>query len=222
MADAAVTSVRVSANSGRVKIVAEARRDVEVLGRATENHEGRRTTIAAGSNRVEVRVPTGADLVIGTSSGRVNVEGRVGVVAVVTKSGRVTVERAQTLDVRTRAGRVQVGHVDGHSRVRATSGRVTVAQTAAADVATKSGRIELASVTGRTTAHCVSGRIEVRLDVAADVEAETVSGRITVRVPDHVRVHTVTGALPPGPPPEGSDCTIATRSVSGRVSVESR
>lgn len=214
-------SVRVSARSGRVSVVAEERDDVEVLGNASESREGRRTTIEAGSQRVQIRVPVGVDLVVGTASGRVEVEGPLGAVAVVTEAGRVTVEQAKSLDVRTRSGRVQVGTVDGCTRIRSTSGRVTVAKTAEADVAAKSGRIQLLSVAGRTRAHCVSGRIDVRLDAAADVEAETVSGRITVRVPRRVRAHSVTGALPPGPPPDGADCTIASRSVSGRVSVES-
>ena len=215
-----VASVRVAAGQGRVRVVAEDRDDVAVTGDAAVQREGGRTTVDAGPNRVEVRVPTGTDLVVGTSSGRVDTEGSLGSVAVVTESGRVRVQRAEELDVRTANGRVEVERVDQCSRIRATNGRVTVERTSEADVATENGRIELRSVSGRTTTHCVNGRIEVCLDAAADVEAETVNGRITVRVPSDVTAHAVTGSLPSGPPPEGADCTIATRSVNGRVSVE--
>ncbi len=218
---AGVTSVRVSATSGRVKVVAEDRDDVLVRGDATLQHDGSTATVEAGSERVEIRVPSGVDLVVGSDSGRVDVKGPLGVVAVVTDSGKITVEQAAAVDVRTSSGRVAIGRVEGSSRVRTDSARVTVDETAEADVATDSGRIDLRSVSGRTTAHCVSGRIDIGLDAAADVEAETVSGRITVRVADAVRIHSVTGPLPADPEPHGADCTIATRAVSGRVSVTS-
>ncbi|MET0912389.1 MAG: DUF4097 family beta strand repeat-containing protein [Acidimicrobiales bacterium] len=214
-----IESVRVSATSGRVKVVAEDRGDVLVRGGTAPQHDGGTVTVDAGPGRVEVRVPSGVDLVVGSHSGRVEVEGPLGAVAVVTESGRVTVEQAASVDVRTSSGRVEIGRVEGTTRVRSASGRITVDRTAGADVATDSGRIVLRSVSGRTTAHCVSGRIEVRLATAADVEAETVSGRITVEVADPVRAHAVSGPLPPDSEPHGDDCTIATRSVSGRVSV---
>ena len=57
---------------------------------------------------------------------------------------------------------------------------------------------------------------------AADVEVETVSGRITVHVAEGVRARSVTGPLPAALDRHGTDCTIATRAVSGRVSVTSR
>ena len=216
-----VTSIRISATSGRVKVVAEDRGDVLVQGDATVEHEGSTATVKAGGGRVQIRVPSGVDLVVGADSGRVEVEGRLGAVAVVTQSGRITIEQAAAVDVRTSSGAVAIGRVEGSSRVRTDSGRVTVDETAGADVATKSGRIDLRSVSGRTTAHCVSGRIDLRLDAAADVEAETVSGRISVHVAEGVRARSVTGPLPADLERHGTDCTIATRAVSGRVSVTS-
>ena len=216
-----VTSIRVSATSGRVKVVAEDRGDVLVRGDATVEHEGSTATVKAGGGRVQIRVPSGVDLVVGADSGRVEVEGPLGAVAVVTESGRITIEQAAAVDVRTSSGAVAIGRVEGSSRVRTDSGRVTVDETAGADVATKSGRIDLRSVSGRTTAHCVSGRIDLRLDAAADVEAETVSGRISVHVAEGVRARSVTGPLPADLERHGADCTIATRAVSGRVSVTS-
>ena len=216
-----VTSVRMSATDGRVTVVAEDRGDVLVRGDATLQHDASTATVKAGAGRVEIRVPSGVDLVVGSESGRVEVKGPLGVVAVVTESGRITVEQAAAVDVRTSSGAVAIGRVEGYSRVRTDSGRVTVDETAGADVATKSGRIDLRSVSGPTTAHCVSGRIDLRLDAAADVEAETVSGRITVHVAEGVRARSVTGPLAADLERHGTDCTIATRAVSGRVSVTS-
>src|SRR4029453_2847543 len=70
---AEVESVRVSATSGRVKVVAEDRSDVVVRGGTAPRHDGRTVTVDAGPGRVEVRVPSGVDLVVGSQSGRVEV-----------------------------------------------------------------------------------------------------------------------------------------------------
>jgi DUF4097 and DUF4098 domain-containing protein YvlB len=94
--------------------------------------------------------------------------------------------------------------------------------TGQAEATTDSGRIVLRSVSGQVMAHCVSGRITIGLSAAADVDAETVSGRIAITIPAGVNAHRLTGSLPPRPSPDGSDCTIATRSVNGRVSVKHR
>ncbi|MET0739743.1 MAG: hypothetical protein ABW035_15810, partial [Acidimicrobiales bacterium] len=118
-----VTSIRVSASSGRVKVVAEDRGDVLVRGDATVQHDATAATVKAGPGRVEIRVPSGVDLVVGADSGRVEVEGPLGVVAVVTESGRITVEQAAAVDVRTSSGAVAIGRVEGSSRVRTDSGR---------------------------------------------------------------------------------------------------
>jgi len=133
---AEVASVRVSATGGRVKVVAEDRGDVQVQGDASLQQDGGTATVQAGAGRVELRVPSGVDLVVGSGSGRVEVEGPLGVVAVVTQSGRITVEQAAAVDVRTSSGRVAIGHVEGCCRARTDSGRVTVNETASADVAT--------------------------------------------------------------------------------------
>lgn len=215
-----VPSVRVATKAGRVSVVAEDRDDVSVEGRARVREESGRTTIDGGPDRVTVRVPVGTGLVVGTASGGVEVTGRLGTVAITTESGRVSIEHAASLDVRTTSARVEVGRVDGCVRARNRSGRVSVGRAGEADIATTSGRIELVSVAGPAVAHCVSGRIEIGLEEAADVTAETVSGRIQVRLPAGARAHLVDGSTPAGPRPAECDCTVVTRSVSGRVTVE--
>ena len=61
-------------------------------GDAIVQRDGSCTTIDSIGGRIVVRVPVGADLVIGTTSASVEVEGPVGQIAVVTKSGRVSVD----------------------------------------------------------------------------------------------------------------------------------
>jgi len=214
-----VPAVRISSVSDRVRIIAENRNDITVDGDARIQVDGDRTTVDHVKSRLTVRVPLGTDVVIGTTSGRVEVAGAVGAASVVTESGRIEIEEAASLDARTTSARVQVGRVSGRCRVRNKSGRVEVGACGGADVATKSGRIDLQHVTGPVEAHCVSGRIEIRLDTSANVDAETVSGRISVHLPDAARPHRVEGPMVFGDPPDGCDCTVRAASVSGRVEV---
>ena len=143
-----MSALRISSRSNRVTVVAEDRADISVEGPARVEEAGSQTTVDKVRGRLEVRVPTGTDVVIGTTSARVEVKGRVGHVAVTSESGRVSVEAASSVDVRTRSGRVMVGAADGECRLRSTSGRVVVGRCGGADVATTSGRIVLRGVSG--------------------------------------------------------------------------
>jgi DUF4097 and DUF4098 domain-containing protein YvlB len=205
---ASVPLVRISTVSARIEVVAETRTDVAVEGKASVEGDERQRTIRAISGVVHVRVPIGADVVIGTASGRISVTGAVGAVSAVTESGRVEIEAAGSADVRTTSGRVELGRIAGSCCVRTASGRVEVGECGEVDVATQSARIDLRRVHGHVRAHCVSGRIEITMVDPHDVVAETVSGRIEV-------------SLPPGCTP-GDTCTVDARSVSGRVDVSER
>jgi DUF4097 and DUF4098 domain-containing protein YvlB len=217
-----ITTVRISSTSGRLRIIAQGDAPIALEGRAEVTRDEGLVTIDAGSGRLLVTVPEGSDLVVGATSGRVDVTGRVGNIAVVTGSGRVTIDSAATADVRTGSGRVEIGSVDGECRVRSSSGRVVIRRCGRADVAGESGQIQLEDVHGPATAHCVSGRITVALASAADVTAETVSGRIDVSLPHGVRVHRVTSIADLEHRPADTDCTVAARSGSGRITVSSR
>ena len=152
-------TVRISATSDRVRVTAEARDDVLVQGDASVRTSGSRTTVESRGDRILVRVPEGADLVIGTTSARVDVEGAAGRVAVVTESGRITVEDATSADIRTRSARVKVGRTAAECCVRSSSGRVTIGECGSAEATTKSGRIVVLAANGPVRAHCVSGRV---------------------------------------------------------------
>ena len=174
--------VRIAATNERLGVVAEDRDDITVRGDAGTHLDGDVLTLEAHGH-LQVHVPTGTSLVIGTTSGRVGVHGAVGSCSISTESGRVSVEHARRLDVRSGSGRVEVGTVEDGCRVRVRSGRIQVRSCGAADVSTENGRIQLSDARGTVRAHCVSGRISIRLVEAADVTAETVTGRVEVVVP---------------------------------------
>jgi len=179
-------------------------------------------TIDGDSSAVEVRVPEGTDLVIGTTSGKVTVEGRVGAVSVLTTSGRISIDQARSLDARTKSGRVDVGHAEGVCRIVSASGRVTVDRCGSADAASGSGRVVLADAHGHVRATSTSGKVSVAVAGAHDVEAETVSGRIEVSYPDGVRPLVVSSDADVAAAIQGHDCTVVARSGSGRVVVSGR
>lgn len=222
VSDSVPAGVRISSTNHRVEILAERRDDVSIDGTARLNHGANGlTTIDDVRSKLEVRVPIGTDVTVGSTSARVAIKGRVGDIAVVTQSGRVEIEHARSVDVRTNSSRVEVGRTDGGCRIRSTSGKVEVGACGEADVATTSGRIELSAVSGDVKSHCVSGKIEIAMLGAHDVDAETVSGRVSVELPAGVRVNRVAAGQPASPGDE-YDCTVNARSVSGRVEVRSR
>jgi DUF4097 and DUF4098 domain-containing protein YvlB len=142
-------------------------------------------------------------------------------VAANTKSGRIEVESGTTVDARSQSGRVTVLRATGVCRVRAESTRVEIGASAGADASTNSGRITLENVDGPVRAHCISSRIEIEMAGAHDVDADTVSGRISVTLPAGTAVHRLTGKDDDSPAPAGCDCTVRATSISGRIQVES-
>ena len=179
-------------------------------------------TVDGDNSAVEVRVPEGTDLVIGTTSGKVTVEGRVGAVSVLTVSGRISIDQALSVDARTKSGRVHVGNAEGVCRIVSTSGRVTVDRCGSADAASGSGQVVLGDAHGRVRATSTSGKVSVAVAGAHDVEAETVSGRIEVTYPDGVRPLVVSPDAEVAAAPLGHDCTVVARSGTGRVVVSGR
>jgi DUF4097 and DUF4098 domain-containing protein YvlB len=220
--ETAVSTVRIVTTTASVHVTADA--DVRSIdaGRVPIELDQSIATIDSPSTRVDVRVPEGIDLVIGTTSGRVEIEGPVGSVAVTTASGKVEIEEALSLDVRTRSGRVRIVTSRGEARVLSASGRVEIGTCGDADVTTTSGRIVLHNVEGTARAHCASGRIDITMAGSHDVDAETVSGRISISLPAGTRALIDT-------PPAGfvastieHDCVVIARSGSGRVDISTR
>lgn len=220
--DVEITAVRITTMSGSVSVVAEPGLDVVSADRVPLRVDGPTITVDSKSERVVVRVPEGMDLVIGTTSGKVKVVGRVGAAAVATTAGEVSIEHAASVDVRSASGQVEIDHCDGDCRVVSGSGRVTVGRCGPADIAATSGRIVLDSVSGPVLAHCTSGRIEITMAIAADVDAETVSGRVSISLPTGARARMDSPSAGVVAVGGEHDCVVIARSGSGRVSVTTR
>jgi DUF4097 and DUF4098 domain-containing protein YvlB len=219
--DVVMTTVRIASTSGDVRVIAEDRADVDVPDSLEFSVDDSVMTVSAGSRRALMRVPTGTDLVVGTTSGRVEVTGLVGSLAVTTMSGRVSAESARSVDIRTTSGRIDVGSATGSCRVSTRSGSVVVGRCGEAHLTSMSGRISLDIADGPVHAHCVSGRIDVTVNSAQDVEAETVSGRISVRLPAGVRPQVVERRDDAELASDQYDCVVTARSVNGRIDVVS-
>ncbi|MGI9610152.1 MAG: DUF4097 family beta strand repeat-containing protein [Acidimicrobiia bacterium] len=214
-------AVRVSSTSHRVTVLGEVRSDVAVDGDARVRRDELGTTVVDVGGKLTIRVPTGTSIIIGSASGRVDVSGPLGDVAVLTDSGRIDIAEATSIDARTTSARLTIGTVHGECRARTGSGRIQVGACGSASVATESGRISLKHVDGPVEAHCVSGRIDISMDGAHDVNAETVSGRVTVSMPSGVDAFESSGSTAASVPPD-CDCVVSVRSVSGRVAVSNR
>lgn len=217
-----VAVVRISTRSGAVHVVADPDQTEVWSSVRSAGGEGPVTTIDSGSSTVRVRVPEGTDLVVGSTSGRVKITGRVGDVSALTKSGRISIERARSVDARSGSGRVDIGWVAGDARAVTSSGRVDIDRCAAATVTAGNGRIVVSEAHGAVRAHSTSGRIKVRLAGAHDVDAETVSGRVSVELPPGVRPLLAESMSEIDGTPSGHDCVVVARSGSGRVDVTNR
>ena len=219
-APAPTAVVRISTSSGAVHVRAEA--DRTECWSSVAALDVSPFTVDGDSSAVEVRVPEGTDLVIGTTSGKVTVEGRVGAVSVLTTSGRISIDQARSVDARTTSARVHVGHAEGVCRIVSASGRVEVDRCGAADAASGSGQVVLGDAHGRVRATSTSGKVSVAVAGAHDVEAETVSGRIEVSYPDGVRPLVVSPDDDVAAATQGPDCTVGARTGSGRDVVSGR
>jgi DUF4097 and DUF4098 domain-containing protein YvlB len=175
-----------------------------------------------GTANLELRCPTGADIVIGTISGAVALRGTLGSVRVTTVSGNVSVERAEEIDVRAVTSDVEVGRCSARCSVRTKTGKAIVGTAGDVYVSTISGTIQLGKAARKVRAQSVSGAVRVGTENHGDVKVQTLSGPVTVAVPDGVRpssrLQSVSGRKH-SECPEGSDCSIAVQSVSGRIDV---
>jgi len=182
--------LRISARSGSVTVNAEQRTDVVV------EHGGTAETTADGaveirplrsSASIEVRCPEGADVMVGTRSGSVNLRGHLGSVSVTSQSGSIKVSAAQDADLRTASGSAELDECAGRCRASTKSGRVVIGVTRDVAISTMSGSVEIASATGTVELRAVSGSVEVGASGSGPVRASTVSGSMTIRLPAGAR-----------------------------------
>ena len=181
--------LRISAVSGRVTVTAEPRADVVVdRGGSLEAAADGAVEVRAGrSDSVVVRCPEGADVIVGTRSGRVELHGRFGAVGVTSQSGSIRAGAAATADLRTVSGTVDLEECDGSCRVSTTSGRITVGATGDGEISTVSGSVDVQGASGAVQVRSVSGKVSIVSAARAPVRAGTVSGSITICLPAGVR-----------------------------------
>lgn len=220
-----------STRSGRVTVTAEERQDLRIESDAPLRDDKIRVDATGsvslksgrgGSGWLEIRCPTGSDVVIGTVSGKVELRGQLGAARVTTVSGSVEVDRTEALDVRSIAGSIEVAQCAGRCRLQTKSGRATVGSAGDAQVSTMSGQIRLDEATGDIRAQTASGKVEVGTQGKGDVAVQTMSGSVRVTVPKGVRPATRLRSVAGRPRcdcEEGDDCRIAVQSMSGKIEV---
>jgi len=221
--------LHLTARSGRVTVIAEERANVfaeeGAASRGAETDATGRISIGAakgGSANLVVRCPAGTDLAVGTMSGNVELRGPLGQVRITTVSGSATVERAEELDVRTISGSIEVGHCTGRCSLSTKSGHALCASAHDAKVSTISGQIRLDETSGSVRAQSVSGTVEVGTQRDGDVAVQTVSGSVKIEVPEGIRPDASLTSMTGRPRcdcPEGNDCRIAVRSLSGKIEI---
>jgi DUF4097 and DUF4098 domain-containing protein YvlB len=214
--------LRINAKSGNVAVSCEDRADI-VVERASHGADppdvsDTEITITAWSDSVVVRCPRATNLNIGSLSGRVDVFGDAGDVRIGTASGAITVERAARTDLRSISGRLDVGEC-GDCRLSTKSGRVMVSSAHRVEIATVSGRIALDRAAGTVKVKSVSGVVEVGATGRDDVEVQTLSGSVTVRLPEGTRPQLRVKSLGKARNsfPAGDDCRVAVSTLSGKV-----
>jgi Putative adhesin len=190
--------VRISTVSGRVTVTAEPRSGVVVdRGGVAQASADGAVEIRAGRPResVEVRCPEGADVIVGTRSGSIELLGRFGTVGVTSQSGSIRVAAAMEADLRTVSGGLELESCEGRCRLSTTSGRITVGVTHDAEISTTSGKIAVDHATGTVQVRSVSGSVRVASEAHGPVTASTVSGSITIHLPRGVRPKVRTSGL---------------------------
>ena len=221
------SEVRITTTSGSVRVVGEERDDVEAEGGKLQ-HDGASLTVLAknkGSNSLVVRCPIGTNVVIGTRSGSLEVRGRIGDVRFTTMSGSMRAQHVAHADVRTMSGSIDVEECDGLCRVKTKSGSTHVGSAGAVEVTIGSGSIEVERVTGAARARSASGTVGIGADGGGRIEAETMSGSITITVPHGCRPHVRARSLSKSTDisvPSGDDCEIVCKTLSGGITVRSR
>lgn len=215
-------AVRITSRSGRVRVIGEGRPDVTAEGASIVDHDGQQE-VRCQSKKIEVRVPIGSDLVVGTSSGDVELRGNLGHVGVTTASGSITAEQVASIDARTKSGRVEVQTSPGSVRLKTASSSIRVDHAGGeVRVASVSGKVRIKDAQGLAAIRTVSGNIELGLSVAGEALVETVSGTVRITVPagarPAARLKTVSGKRQVECD-AGDDVEITARSVSGDLLV---
>jgi DUF4097 and DUF4098 domain-containing protein YvlB len=220
--------IAAATTSGTITVTAEDRADIVVEGGVRTGEQvdvgpdGRVEVPTRRSKPVQIRCPEGTDVIVGTTSGSVELEGRLGDARVTTVSGSVRVEEVGSLDVRGVSGTIDVEQCHGRCRVRTTSGTVKIEKAGSVDIGTVSGTVDVGQADGDVEVRAVSSTLDVGASGAGDVDLHTISGKVTVRLPAGVRpctrLRTMSGKRRVELE-EGDDCRVTVKTASGRIAV---
>ncbi len=173
------------------------------------------------SRSIAVRCPTGTDVMVGTTSGAIELRGRLGSVSVTSASGRIGVAAAAEADLRTGSGKIEIDECAGHCRASTKNGAILVGATNAADIATVSGTVRIGLVAGTVDVRTVSGKVVLFSNGGGPIGARTLSGSVTIHLPPGVRpdVRASDARWVHCRCDEGDDVTIDVASMSGKVEI---
>ncbi len=198
--------------------------DVVVTGGTqVVDHEDRVVVVQPDhpSQAIHVRCPPGSDVMVGTTSGAVEMRGSLGSVSVSSASGRIRVASAAEMDLRTGSGRIEVDACTGRCRASTKSGAVVVGSANAAEITTVSGKVRLGLVAGTTEIRTVSGSVTLSSTGVGPISARTLSGSVSISLPEDVRPEVLASDARwvECRCEAGDDVTIDVASLSGRVKI---
>jgi hypothetical protein len=220
--------VRITAGSGSITVVGEARGDVVTDGGGDVRRASDGAFEVAPQRRsrsMTVRCPEGAAVMVGTRSGSLRLSGRLGAVRATTMSGSIDVEDATAADLRAMSGTITVDHCAGPCRVKTKSGSARIGSAGSVEIHIGSGRIKVEHVEGEVTVRAVSGSVTLEAGGGGPIEVETMSGSVTVVLPAGCKPEVRAKSLSSRPKIEceqGQDCTVSVRTLSGGITVRCR
>jgi DUF4097 and DUF4098 domain-containing protein YvlB len=216
-----ILRVRIETKSGSVRLNAVEGAELQVHGGEIRGESDGWVLIKGGSRSLDVQVPSGTDIIIGTLSGSVEMRGWVGSARVSSKSGSIEVDRAQDLDARTTSGSVRVSRCDGECRVVVVSGSVRIGRAGHALVSGVSGTIQAEKVDAADV-KTVSGTTELGANAVGRVAVRSISGTVRISVPQDrspaTRLQSVSGSIRCDCD-QGSDGELDVKTVSGTIRV---
>jgi DUF4097 and DUF4098 domain-containing protein YvlB len=220
--------VRITAGSGSITVVAEARLDVFVddQGVVDPAEDGAyEVTASRRSRSFTVRCPEGSSVMVGTRSGALHLTGALGPVRATTMSGSITVDRAASVDLRAMSGSITVGSCAGDCRVKTKSGSTHVGTAGSAEIHIGSGRVVVDHVEAAASVRAVSGSVTIEAGGRGPIQIETMSGSINVTLPNGCKPSVRAKSLSSRPKIDcetGEDCRVTVKTLSGAVSVRCR
>jgi DUF4097 and DUF4098 domain-containing protein YvlB len=212
-------------SSGNASVLIEACEIAEIDAAGHETIEIPNGIEIHPTSALEIRVPIGTHVIVGSDNGNIETRGQLGRVAVSSDNGHISIESAHEMDIRSENGQIDIGHCEAECRVHAKDATVALALAGSADLTTKNGHIYCECVTGDTTIRSVNGQVSLGVEGQGDVDIEVINAQVDIEIPAEccpsVTAESACGHLH-APVTAGTDFEIAVKSANGQVSVNYR